>query len=72
MNLLLIGGLGTSELIVIAVIILILFGGSKLPGLMRGAGKGIREFKDAMNGDKEDAKSNIVDAEEVKDSDSKK
>lgn len=49
----LIGGLGTSELLVIVVIILILFGGAKLPALMRGAGRGIKEFKDAMNGEPE-------------------
>lgn len=49
----LIGGLGTSELLVIEVIILILFGGAKLPALMRGAGRGIKEFKDAMNGEPE-------------------
>ncbi len=49
MNLLFIGGLGTGELIVIAVVLLVFFGGAKLPALMRGAGKGIREFKDAMN-----------------------
>lgn len=39
--------LGTSEIIIIAAIILLLFGGAKLPELMRGLGKGIREFKDA-------------------------
>ncbi len=49
MNTLFIGGIGTSELIVIAVVLLVFFGGEKLPTLMRGAGKGIKEFKDAMN-----------------------
>ncbi len=49
MNLLFIGGLGTGELIVIAIVLLIFFGGAKLPALMRGAGRGIREFKDAIN-----------------------
>ena len=49
MNLLLIGGLGTSEILLIVVALLLLFGGKKLPELMRGAGRGIREFKDAMN-----------------------
>ena len=44
-----IGGLGTGELILIVVVLLLLFGGKKLPDLMRGAGRGIREFKDAMN-----------------------
>ena len=49
MNLMFIGGLGTSEILLIVVALLLLFGGKKLPELMRGAGRGIREFKDAMN-----------------------
>ena len=48
-NLLFIGGIGMQELIVILVILLLLFGGRKLPELMRGAGRGIREFKNAMS-----------------------
>ena len=49
MNFLLIGGIGTTEIVLIVVVLLLLFGGKKLPELMRGAGRGIREFKDAMN-----------------------
>ena len=49
MELLFIGGLGTSEILLIVVALLLLFGGKKLPELMRGAGRGIREFKDAVN-----------------------
>ena len=49
MNLLLIGGIGTTEIILIVLVLLLLFGGKKLPELMRGAGRGIREFKDAIN-----------------------
>ena len=49
MNFLLIGGIGTTEIILIVVVLLLLFGGKKLPELMRGAGRGIREFKDAVN-----------------------
>lgn len=41
--------LGTGELIVIAVLILLLFGGKKIPELMRGLGRGVREFKDASS-----------------------
>ena len=41
-------GLGTSELIVILIVILLLFGAKKIPELMRGAGKGVRAFKDGM------------------------
>ena len=44
-----IGGFGTSEILLIVVALLLLFGGKKLPELMRGAGRGIREFKDAVN-----------------------
>ncbi|HVI47008.1 MAG TPA: twin-arginine translocase TatA/TatE family subunit [Chitinophaga sp.] len=38
-----------SELLLIAVVVLLLFGGKKIPELMRGLGKGIREFNDAKN-----------------------
>ena len=41
-------GLGTQEIIIILVIVLLLFGGKKIPELMRGAGKGVRAFKDGM------------------------
>ena len=44
------GGLGTTELIIIVVIVLLLFGGKKIPELMRGLGKGVKEFKDGQNG----------------------
>ena len=45
------GGLGAPEIILIIIAILILFGGKKIPELMKGLGKGVREFKDAQNGD---------------------
>ncbi|GEP95768.1 Sec-independent protein translocase subunit TatA/TatB [Chitinophaga cymbidii] len=41
--------LGMTELILIALVVLLLFGGKKIPELMRGLGKGIREFKDAKD-----------------------
>ncbi len=41
--------IGTTEIIVIGGIALLLFGGKKLPELMRGLGKGVREFKDGMS-----------------------
>ena len=44
-----IGGLGLPELLVIALVVLLLFGGRKIPELMKGLGKGIRAFKDGMN-----------------------
>ncbi len=40
-------GLGTSEIILIALVILVLFGAKKIPEMMQGLGKGIREFKKA-------------------------
>lgn len=43
------GGIGWGELLLIVLAILLLFGGKKLPELMRGMGKGVKEFKDAMN-----------------------
>jgi len=44
----LLGMLGTTEIIIIAAIILLLFGGSKLPKLMKGLGQGMNEFKKGM------------------------
>lgn len=40
--------LGTGEIILIVLVVLLLFGGRKLPELMRGMGRGVKEFKDAM------------------------
>lgn len=45
--------IGTTEIIVIALIILLLFGGSKIPQLMRGLGKGVHEYKKGLAGDDE-------------------
>ena len=42
-------GLGFQEILVIALIILLLFGGKKIPELMKGLGKGVKRFKDGMN-----------------------
>ena len=43
------GSLGFQEILLIAVVVLVLFGGRKIPEFMRGLGKGIREFNDAKN-----------------------
>ena len=48
-NPLLLAGLGTPEIIIIVVVILLLFGGKKIPELMRGLGRGVKEFKDAKD-----------------------
>lgn len=48
-QLLFIGNLGAVEIMVIALIVLLLFGGKKIPELMRGIGKGVRSFKEGVN-----------------------
>ena len=47
--LLFLGNLGAGEIIVICLIVLLLFGGKKIPELMRGLGKGVRSFKEGVN-----------------------
>ena len=56
---LLLGNLGTGEIIIIAIVVLLLFGGKKIPELMKGLGKGIKSFKDGVNGLEEDIKGSI-------------
>lgn len=48
-HLLFIGGIGMQEVLLIALIMLLFFGGRKIPELMKGLGKGVRSFKDGMN-----------------------
>ncbi|MBN2681787.1 MAG: twin-arginine translocase TatA/TatE family subunit [Bacteroidales bacterium] len=50
-SLLFLNRLGPAELILIVVLVLLLFGGKKIPELMRGMGRGVKEFKDAANKD---------------------
>jgi sec-independent protein translocase protein TatA len=45
----LLGIIGTPEIILVVVLVLLLFGGKKIPELMRGLGRGVREFNDAKN-----------------------
>lgn len=52
-------GIGTQELLFIALIILLLFGGKKIPELMKGLGKGVKNFKDGMNGVEENLKDSV-------------
>ncbi|MGE9515973.1 MAG: Sec-independent protein translocase subunit TatA/TatB [Solitalea-like symbiont of Tyrophagus putrescentiae] len=59
-NLLFLNSLGTGEIILILLVVLILFGGKKLPELARGLGKGIREFKNASNDIKQDLEKTIT------------
>ena len=53
------GNLGFQELLIIGVVILVMFGGRKIPEFMRGLGKGIREFNDAKNNVKKEIKEGI-------------
>jgi len=52
-------GLGPTELIIIGVILVVLFGGKKIPELASGLGSGIRNFKKAMNEDEEPGKDKV-------------
>ena len=53
------GNLGFQELLIIGVVILVMFGGRKIPEFMRGLGKGIREFNDAKNNVKKEIEEGI-------------
>ena len=59
----LLGVLGTNEIIIILIIVLLMFGGRKIPELMRGLGKGVREFNDAKSNVKREIEEN---ANEIK------
>ena len=61
--------IGTTEIIVIGAVALLLFGGKKLPELMRGLGKGVKEFKDGVNGMGEQTPDNPNEAENSDESD---
>ena len=56
MTAIILGAFGPTEAILVVVAILILFGGKKIPSLMKGLGQGIREFKDAKDGKTSDDK----------------
>lgn len=55
--------LGTQEIFIIALIILLLFGGKKIPELMKGLGKGVKSFKDGVNGIENEANPNTKDTD---------
>lgn len=64
---LLIGGLGMQEILLIALVVLLFFGGKKIPELMNGLGKGVRSFKEGLNDVKKD-----IDEESEKSKDNNK
>lgn len=49
-NILLFGNLGVGEIVIIALVVLLFFGGKKIPELMKGLGKGVKSFKEGVNG----------------------
>lgn len=49
-NLLFLGNIGTGEIVIIAIVVLLLFGGKKIPELMKGLGKGVKSFKEGVKG----------------------
>lgn len=63
--------IGTTEIIVIGAIALLFFGGRKLPELMRGLGKGVKEFKDGMHEVKEEITGDKSDEETPSDEEPK-
>ncbi|MFI3331425.1 MAG: twin-arginine translocase TatA/TatE family subunit [Rikenellaceae bacterium] len=64
-----IGNLGTTEIVLILLIVLLLFGGKKIPEMMKGLGKGVKSFKDGMNAIDDDKKDDKK--EEIKEDDKK-
>ncbi len=58
--------LGTWEIILIVLVILLIFGGKKIPELMKGLGKGVKSFKDGVNGKADDELKEEAKKEEVK------
>ena len=66
-NLLFLQNIGTGEIIIVALVVLLLFGGKKIPELMRGLGKGVKSFKDGMN----DVRKELDDISKDIDTDSK-
>ena len=65
-NSILLIGLGVTEIVLIIAVILLLFGGKKIPELMRGMGKGIKEFKSAQSGEENSTNSTNSSSDERK------
>ena len=66
MTTLFIGGIGMQEVLLIALVVLLFFGGKKIPELMKGLGKGVRSFKEGMNDIEKDVKDTKDTSEEEK------
>ena len=61
MRLLLFGTIGFTEILLIALVVLLFFGGKKIPELMKGMGKGVKSFKDGVKGVEDEINSNSDD-----------
>ena len=55
------GNIGTGEIIILAIMVLLLFGGKKIPELMKGIGKGVKSFKDGVKGLEDEIEGNSSD-----------
>ena len=66
MTTLFIGGIGMQEVLLIALVVLLFFGGKKIPELMKGLGKGVRSFKEGLNDIEKDIKDTKDTADEEK------
>lgn len=66
MSTLLIGNLGWGEILIIAFVVLLLFGGKKIPELMKGLGKGVRSFKEGINDVKDEVTRPLLDDDDKK------
>ena len=55
-NLLFLGNIGAGEIVIVALVVLLLFGGKKIPELMKGVGKGVKSFKDGLKGVEDEVK----------------
>ena len=64
-NLLFIGGIGFQEILLVALIVLLFFGGKKIPELMKGLGKGVKRFKDGVKGEDFDDNVNADEKKEL-------
>ncbi len=65
-KLLLFGNIGGTELVFIVILVLLLFGGRKIPELMKGIGKGVKSFRDGMDGIADDEEKRRDDKQDTK------
>jgi sec-independent protein translocase protein TatA len=65
-RLLFLGSIGATEIIIIALIVVLLFGGKKIPELMKGIGKGVKSFKDGVKGVEDEINSSDNDKDKEK------